>query len=62
MTEKRKLPKASDTSVESVDSVQDDDVIRIEDLAPPDDVLGGRKILLGEIHTPLNNPRILPGS
>jgi hypothetical protein len=43
-------------------SLRDDDVIRIEDLAPPTNVKGGRKILLGEILTPLSNPWILPGS
>lgn len=43
-------------------SLRDDDVIRIEDLAPPPNVKGGRKILLGEILTPLSNPRILPES
>ena len=41
---------------------QDDDVIRIEDLAPPTNVKGGRKILLGEMPTPTSTPRIRPGS
>jgi hypothetical protein len=40
----------------------DDDVIRIEDLAPPTDVWGGRKILLGEIITPPSTPGIVPES
>lgn len=40
----------------------EDDVIRIEDLAPPENVHGGRKILLGEFLTPLSNPRIPSGS
>ena len=43
-------------------SPRDDDVIRIVDLAPPPGVKGGRKILLGQVLTPLSNPRILPGS
>ena len=43
-------------------SPRDDDVILIEDLAPPPNVKGGRKILLGEIVTPVSNPRILPES
>jgi hypothetical protein len=43
-------------------SPRDDDVILIEDLAPPSNVKGGRKILLGEILTPLSNPQVLPGS
>lgn len=33
-------------------------IIRIEDLTPPDDVKGGRKILLGEWPTPPSVPRI----
>lgn len=39
-------------SPEPTDDARDeksDDVIRIEDLAPRDDVKGGRKIVLGEI-------------
>jgi hypothetical protein len=41
---------------------QPDDVIRIEDLAPRGNVIGGRKILLGEIPTPVSNPLIRPES
>ncbi len=41
---------------------RDDDVIRIEDLAPRGNVSGGRKILLGEVLTPMSNPRIVPES
>ena len=41
---------------------QEDDVIRIEDLAPRENVKGGRKILLGEIPTPPSNPRKRPAS
>ena len=40
----------------------EDDVIRIVDLAPPEDVHGGRKILLGEFPTPVSAPRIPPES
>jgi len=32
----------------------DDDVIRIEDLAPRENVTGGRKIVLGEAFPPLD--------
>lgn len=39
---------------------RDDDVIRIEDLTPPDNVRGGRKLLLGEMHTPLSSPKAKP--
>lgn len=48
-------------SPESSDDASDrksDDVIRIEDLAPRDDVKGGRKIVLGEIVT---EPPVSPG-
>jgi hypothetical protein len=44
------------------DVSRDDDVIRIEDLAPRQDVTGGRKILLGEMLTPVSNPVIRPES
>jgi hypothetical protein len=40
----------------------EDDVIRIEDLAPRAEVSGGRKILLGEFLTPVSNPIIPPES
>ncbi len=43
-------------------SAGDDDVIRIEDLAPPSDVKGGRKILLGEVLTPPVGSRNIPES
>ncbi len=41
---------------------RDDDVIRIDDLTPPDNVRGGRKLFLGEMHTPLSNPKAKPQS
>lgn len=40
----------------------EDDVIRIEDLTPREDVSGGRKILLGEFLTPASVHRIPPES
>jgi hypothetical protein len=44
-------PKKPQSPESSRDTSRDatDDVIRIEDLAPRDDVKGGRKIVLGEI-------------
>ena len=41
----RRSPDASNDKSDD----KSDDVIRIEDLAPRDDVKGGRKIVLGEI-------------
>ena len=62
MTEKREAPAPSEPVGENESPVREDDVIRIEDLAPPGNVKGGRKILLGEILTPTSNPRVQPGS
>ena len=61
MTEKREPPETRQTGAEDESAVPDNDVIRIEDLAPPGNVKGGRKILLGEILTPTGNPLIPPG-
>lgn len=55
-------PEPGEAAGENKRKHQDDDVIRIEDLAPPTDVKGGRKILLGEVPTPTSTPRIRPGS
>jgi hypothetical protein len=41
-------PRSPDSSDAKSDE-NSDDVIRIEDLTPRDDVKGGRKIVLGEI-------------
>jgi hypothetical protein len=41
-------PQSPEPTDEAPDE-KSDDVIRIEDLAPRDDVRGGRKIVLGEI-------------
>ena len=41
-------PDAGDAVPEELPAAEKDEVIRIEDLAPRDDVKGGRKILLGE--------------
>ena len=57
-----KTSERSESAGEKDSTHQDDDVIRIEDLAPPTDVKGGRKILLGEMPTPTSTPRIRPGS
>jgi hypothetical protein len=60
MTDDRDLPDPPQPSREKPPG--DDDVIRIEDLAPPTDVRGGRKILLGEILTPPHSQRAIPDS
>lgn len=60
MSDKPDVPATTQPPAENEPG--DDDVIRIEDLAPPSDVRGGRKILLGEVLTPLGNPRITPDS
>ena len=62
MREKRETRTPRKPGSQNEDEVRDDDVIRIEDLAPPANVKGGRKILLGEMLTPPSNPRIRPGS
>ena len=41
-------PSPAVAAPEDQPAVQDDEVIRIEDLAPRENVKGGRKILLGE--------------
>jgi hypothetical protein len=61
MREKRELSAPRQPNDGSGDA-GDDDVIRIEDLAPRGNVTGGRKILLGEIPTPVSNPLIRPES
>ncbi len=62
MREKREGPAARPPTPVGEDVPRDDDVIRIEDLAPRGDVTGGRKILLGEMLTPASNPLIRPES
>ncbi|MEO5814932.1 MAG: hypothetical protein ABIT20_06600 [Gemmatimonadaceae bacterium] len=62
MREKRDLPEPRKTTAVSDDVAHDDDVIRIEDLTPRGNVTGGRKILLGEMPTPVSNPRIISES
>jgi hypothetical protein len=48
------------TPVPSAPEGNEDDVIRLEDLSPSEDVHGGRKILLGEVPTPASSPRLHP--
>jgi hypothetical protein len=60
MTKHDDSPPALPLSGEPAHPVSDDDVIRLEDLAPAEDVRGGRKILLGEVPTPTSNPRFHP--
>lgn len=60
MTDERAQPDPSPPLRESAGG--DDDVIRIEDLAPPADVRGGRKILLGEVLTPPHSHSAIPES
>jgi hypothetical protein len=62
MREKHEEPTQSHPTSGRADAPHDDDVIRIEDLAPRTDVTGGRKILLGEMLTPVSNTRIPPES
>jgi len=62
MREKREEPTQRPHTAGDADVSRDDDVIRIEDLAPRTDVTGGRKILLGEMLTPVSSPRIPPES
>ena len=62
MREKREERVTRQTDRSDVARSREDDVIRIEDLAPRTDVTGGRKILLGEMLTPLSNPLIRPES
>jgi hypothetical protein len=62
MRDKRVEPAPSQPSATGSDAPRDDDVIRIEDLAPRENVTGGRKILLGEMLTPVSNPQIRPES
>ncbi|MEO8335010.1 MAG: hypothetical protein ABI664_08560 [bacterium] len=62
MNEKREPRESAGHAARSDDAARHDDVIRIEDLAPRGNVTGGRKILLGEVLTPLNIPRIPPES
>ena len=50
-------PNAHEPSDDATDH-KSDDVIRIEDLAPREDVKGGRKIVLGEI---VSEPPASPG-
>ena len=52
-----KEPRSREGSDEASDE-KSDDVIRIEDLAPREDVKGGRKIVLGEI---VSEPRASSG-
>ena len=61
VTDHAKHTETTPAATNATPRVQDD-VIRIEDLAPRTDVSGGRKILLGEYLTPISNPRITPGS
>ena len=62
MREKHEPPELGQPHRQNESAVRDDDVIRIEDLAPPGNVKGGRKILLGEFLTPASDPLIPPGS
>ncbi|MDB4890339.1 MAG: hypothetical protein JWL61_2194 [Gemmatimonadetes bacterium] len=62
MKEKREVPAAPRSDTGGADAPREDDVIRIEDLAPRTDVTGGRKILLGEMLTPVSSPLIRPES
>lgn len=62
MKEKREEPGVGHRSTGGARAPHEDDVIRIEDLAPRTDVTGGRKILLGEMLTPVSNPLIRPES
>jgi hypothetical protein len=62
MTKHDESPPAIPLSSEPARPAPDDDVIRLEDLTPAEDVRGGRKILLGEVPTPTSNPRFHPAT
>jgi hypothetical protein len=61
MKKRPELPDVPEAPAKETErSPKTEDIIRIEDLAPREHVKGGRKIMLGEVRTPINHRKIPP--